>query len=174
MPDPLLSKRKTKTLFLIHFISLFTAVLDLCCCVGFSLVVASRGCWLIAACRLLSALASLVAEHGLRDTAASMVVVCGLRGLLCSGAQVQQLWHSSLVATIWDLPRSGIEPVSPTLANGFFTTEPPGKPPCWFSMRAQFLTFTQNVKLTSHVTPGFLIVFLELAFFFFYKGSESK
>ena len=28
----------------------------------------------------------------------------------------------------WDLPGSGIEPVSPALAGGFFTTEPPGKP----------------------------------------------
>ena len=28
----------------------------------------------------------------------------------------------------WDLPRSGIKPVSPALAGTFFTTEPPGKP----------------------------------------------
>ena len=28
-----------------------------------------------------------------------------------------------------DLPDPGIEPVSPALAGGFFTTEPPGKPP---------------------------------------------
>ena len=27
-----------------------------------------------------------------------------------------------------DLPHPGIEPVSPALAGGFFTTEPPGKP----------------------------------------------
>ena len=29
-----------------------------------------------------------------------------------------------------DLPDPGIEPVSPALAGGFFTTEPPGKPLC--------------------------------------------
>ena len=29
---------------------------------------------------------------------------------------------------MWGLPRSGVEPVSPTLAGGFFITEPPGKP----------------------------------------------
>ena len=29
----------------------------------------------------------------------------------------------------WDLPGSEIKPVSPALAGGFFTTEPPGKPP---------------------------------------------
>ena len=28
-----------------------------------------------------------------------------------------------------DLPDPGIEPASPALAGGFFTTEPPGKPP---------------------------------------------
>ena len=29
---------------------------------------------------------------------------------------------------MWDLPGPGIEPVSPALAGGFFTSEPPGKP----------------------------------------------
>ena len=29
---------------------------------------------------------------------------------------------------MWDLPRPGIEPVSPALAGGFLTTVPPGKP----------------------------------------------
>ena len=28
---------------------------------------------------------------------------------------------------MWDLPGSGIEPLSPVLAGGFFTTEPPRK-----------------------------------------------
>ena len=32
---------------------------------------------------------------------------------------------------MWDLPKSGIEPVSPALAGRFFTTEPPGKPLIW-------------------------------------------
>ena len=30
---------------------------------------------------------------------------------------------------MWDLPRSGLEPMSPVLAGGFFTTGPPGKFP---------------------------------------------
>ena len=30
---------------------------------------------------------------------------------------------------MWDLPGLGIKLVSPVLAGGFFTTEPPGKPP---------------------------------------------
>ena len=29
---------------------------------------------------------------------------------------------------MWDLPGSGIEPVSPALAGGFFTTEPTEEP----------------------------------------------
>ena len=29
---------------------------------------------------------------------------------------------------VWDLPGTGLEPVSPALAGGFLTTEPPGKP----------------------------------------------
>ena len=29
---------------------------------------------------------------------------------------------------MWDLPGREIKPVSPVLAGGFFTTEPPGKP----------------------------------------------
>ena len=29
---------------------------------------------------------------------------------------------------MWNLPGSGIEPVSPLLTGGFFTPEPPGKP----------------------------------------------
>ena len=29
---------------------------------------------------------------------------------------------------MWDLPAAGIKPVSPALAGGFFTPEPPGKP----------------------------------------------
>ena len=33
-----------------------------------------------------------------------------------------------LLLGMWDLPGSEIEPVSPAVAGGFFTTEPPGKP----------------------------------------------
>jgi len=29
---------------------------------------------------------------------------------------------------MWDLPRSRLEPMSPALAGGFFTSEPPEKP----------------------------------------------
>ena len=49
----------------ILFFNIFLAVLGLCCCAGFSLVMASGGCSLGAVCRLLIAVASLVMEHGL-------------------------------------------------------------------------------------------------------------
>ena len=37
---------------------------------------------------------------------------------------------------MWDLPRPGLEPVSPALAGGFLTTVPPGKPP-WPSLEEE-------------------------------------
>ena len=33
-----------------------------------------------------------------------------------------------LLGGMWDLPRPGIEPLSPSLAGSFLTTGPPGKP----------------------------------------------
>ena len=55
--------------------------------------------------------ASLVAEHRLQTRRLSN---CG------SWAQ--------LLRGMWDLPRPGLEPVSPALAGRFSTTVPPGKP----------------------------------------------
>ena len=37
---------------------------------------------------------------------------------------------------MWDLPRPGLEPVSPALAGRFSTTAPPGKPWCLFLKRS--------------------------------------
>ena len=113
-------------------IYLFLAVLGLCCCVGFSLVVESGGYSPVGAPGLPIAAASLVVERGLWGSQASVVAACGLTScgsrtlehrLNCCGARVYLL-HDT-----WDLPRSGIEPVSPVLAGGFLTTEQPGKPP---------------------------------------------
>ena len=55
----------------------------------------------------LGARASVVVAHGLSR--------CGMR--------------AQLLRSMWDLPRPGLEPVSPALAGGLFlTTAPPGKP----------------------------------------------
>ena len=59
--------------------------------------------------------ASLVAEHRLQTRRLSN---CGTRAQLLRG--------------MWDLPRPGLEPVSPALAGRFSTTAPPGKPPLSF------------------------------------------
>ena len=55
--------------------------------------------------------ASLVAEHRLQ-----------MRRLSNCGSRAQFL------RSMWDLPRPGLEPVSPALAGRFSTTAPPGKP----------------------------------------------
>ena len=59
----------------------------------------------------LTVTASLAAEHRLQTRRLSS---CGSRA---------QLLHGT-----WDLPRPGLEPVSPALAGRFSTTVPPGKP----------------------------------------------
>ena len=56
----------------------FLAVLDLCCCAGFSLVAASRGYSPGVMRGLFTAVASLVAEHGLQGAQASAAMVPGL------------------------------------------------------------------------------------------------
>ena len=65
----------------------------------------------IAVRRPLTITASLVTEHRLHTRRLSN---CGSRAQLLRG--------------MWDLPRPGLEPVSPALAGRFSTTAPPGKP----------------------------------------------
>ena len=59
----------------------------------------------------LTIMASLVANHRLQT-----------RRLSSCGSQAQ------LLRGMWDLPRPGLEPLSPALAGRFSTTAPPGKP----------------------------------------------
>ena len=77
--------------------------------------------------------ASVAAARGLSSRGTWACLLCGMR----------------------DLPRSGIEPVSPALAGEFFTTEPPGKP--WtFSMILKceiFLTSPATQKLVLTCGP---------------------
>ena len=60
----------------------------------------------------LTIVASLVGEHRLQTRRLSN---CGSR--------------AQLLRSMWDLPRPGLEPVSPALAGRFLTTALPGKPP---------------------------------------------
>ena len=70
--------------------------------------------------------ASLVAEHRLQTRRLSN---CGSRAQLLRG--------------LWDLPRPGLEPVSPALAGRFSTTAPPGKP--------LFSILNSNVIIWEHI-----------------------
>ena len=118
------------TLFICLF-NLFLAALGLRCCARAFSSCGERGLLFVAVHGILLAVASLVAEHRRQGTQASVVVAHGLSScdaralehkLSSCGAQAQ------LLHGMWDLPRPGLEPVSPALAGGFLTTAPPGKP----------------------------------------------
>ena len=93
------------------FIYLFMAVLCLRFCARASSSCGERGPLFIAVRGPLTIAASLVAEHRLQTRRLSS---CGSLAQLLRG--------------MWDLPRPGLEPVSPALAGRFSTTAPPGKP----------------------------------------------
>ena len=104
-----------RVLFIYLFLYLFLAVLGLCCCAQ---VFSSCGKWgplFIAVRGPLTIMASLVAEHRLQTRRLSN---CGSRAQSLRG--------------MWDLPRPGLEPVSPALAGRLSTTAPPGKPNSYF------------------------------------------
>ena len=93
------------------FIYLFMAVLGLRFCARAFSSCGERGPLFIAVRGPLTVVASLVAEHRLQTRRLSN---CGSR--------------AQLLRCMWDLPRPGLEPVSPALAGRFPTTAPPGKP----------------------------------------------
>ena len=105
--------RFTSLFFFKLFIYLFMAVLGLRFCARAFSSCGKRGPLFIAVCGPLTIAASPVAEHGLQTRRLSS---CGSRAQLLHG--------------MWDLPRPGLEPVSPALAGRFSTTAPPGKPSC--------------------------------------------
>ena len=95
-------------------------MLGLHCCAGFSLV----------AVRELLVMAFLLMGHMLYGTRTSVVAPHGLSNC---GSQVLEhricnCTQASLPRGMWDLSGSGIEPMSPALADRFFITKPQGKP----------------------------------------------
>ena len=76
--------------------------------------------------------ASLVVEHRLQTRRLSS---CGSRAQLLRG--------------MWDLPRPGLEPVSPALAGRLSTTVPPGKP------NHSYFKFPNNYKNLCHIWVWF-------------------
>ena len=88
-------------------------MLGVYCCMGFSLVAASRGYSLAAGHGLLTVVACPCGEH-LRGLQASVVAACGLRG--CGSQALQQSLNScgswsQLLHCMHDLSGSGIQPV---------------------------------------------------------------
>ena len=119
-----------KELFLLYFI--FMAALGLCCCTRAFLWLRRAGATLhcdarashcsgFSCCgaRALGAQASVAVAQGLSSCGSwaleRRLSSCGTRASLLHG--------------MWDLPGPGLEPMSPALAGGFLTTEPPGKSP---------------------------------------------
>ena len=98
-------------LFIYLSLYLFMAVLGLRFCARAFSSCGKRGPLFITVRGPLTIAASLVAEHRLQTRRLSS---CGSRAQLLRG--------------MWDLPRPGLEPVSPELAGRFSTTAPPGKP----------------------------------------------
>ena len=86
-------------------------MLGLCFCARAFSSCGQRGPLFIAVRGPLTVVASLVAEHRLQT-----------RRLSSCGSWAQ------LLCSMWDLPRPGLEPMSPALAGRFSTTAPPGKP----------------------------------------------
>ena len=108
---------------------------------GFSLVAANGGCSSLQCASFLLGGFSCCRAWAL-GTWASVVVV---RRLSSCGSQALERRLSScgpqvyLPHGMWDLPRPGLEPVSPALAGGFLTTAPPGK-----SLYSTFIYFERN------------------------------
>ena len=111
----------------------------LCYCTGFSLVVrvgVTLRLW-------------YTASH------CSGLSCCGSRALGCPGVSSCGSWapehrlssgaRGELLCGMWNLPRLGIEAMSPALAGRFFTTEPPGKP----------INIEYYINIHKHIKPTF-------------------
>ena len=131
-------------------INLFLAVLGLCSCTIFLQLwqagatlhcnVQSSHCSGFFCCRAcaLGMQASVVVAHRLSS--------CGLRGLEHRLSSCDE--RAQLLRTMWDLPRPGLEPMSPALVGGVLTTAPPGKPYSQFNcLKGQFLELLKKKNL---------------------------
>ena len=100
------------------------AALGLCCCAWAFSGFGERGLLFIAVpAGFSSPWLLLLRSTGSRHVGFSS---CGSRALeLRLSSCGTRAW---LLHGMWDLPRPGLEPVSPALAGGFLTPAPPGKP----------------------------------------------
>ena len=105
------------------FLNFFLAVLGLRFCARDFSSCSERGPLFIAVRRPLTVAASLAVEHRLQTRRLSS---CGSRALELRLSNYGS--RAQLPRGMWDLPRPGLEPVSPALAGRISTTAPPGKP----------------------------------------------
>ena len=126
--------------FLFLFIYLFLAVLGLRFCARAFSSCGEWGPLFIAVRGPLTAAASLLAEHRLQTRRLSD---CGSRAQLLRG--------------MWDLPRPGLEPLSPALAGRFSTTAPPAKPNSSYSYLKYFSGICISFQLSE---PSLLLLVL--------------
>ena len=82
----------------------------------------------------LTVAAALVAEHRLQTHRLSS---CGSRAQLLRG--------------MWDLPRPGLEPMSPALSGRFSTTAPPGKPSIYLVLRRHLADLKMGFSFSSEL-----------------------
>ena len=122
--------------FFFFLIYLFLGVLGLRFCVRAFSSSGERGPLFIAVRRPLTAAASPIAEHRLQT-----------RRLSSCGSRAQPL------CGMWNLPRPGLEPMSPALAGRFSTTAPLGKPP-------YFVLFYGQVVFHCIYVPHLLYLFI--------------
>ena len=101
----------------------FLAELGLHCCTWAFSSCGEQGLLFIVVLGLLTAVASLIVQHGIQACGLSS---CGTQVLECGGFSGCGA-RAQLLGGMWDLPGPGIEPMSPALAGGFLTTAPPGK-----------------------------------------------
>ena len=103
-------------------------------------LVAVSGGYSLLLCGFLIVVPSVVVEHGPKGTWASVVVVCGLNscgswalesGLSNCGART---W---LLRSMWVLPGSGIEPISPALVGRFLPLDHQGSPENYTSLNTK-------------------------------------
>ena len=90
---------------------------------GFSLVVASKSYSLVVVRGLIGGDFCWSGVQALKHMSFRSGSAWALEHRLSSHGARAYLLHG-----LWDIPGSGIEPISSALAGGFFTTEPPGKP----------------------------------------------
>ena len=141
-------------LFIYLFMYLWLRWVFVAAC-GLSLVAASRGYSSLRCAGFSLQWLLLLQSTGSRHVG-SVVVARGLQRE--HGLQVHRLsscgtW-TQLLQGMWDLPRTGLEPVSPTLAGRFLTTAPPGKPTSIFlsvTSRSQIMGWNSKIETTWYV-----------------------